>query len=399
MNEPPFYRFGLSFFWGLLLLLLGHSQASSEAALSDSGRKAILDELQALIDEGHFPGAAILLIHEDEIILREALGVVDVKTRAPFTVDQLCWWASTGKMFTATLAAMLVDDGVLSFDEPIANSFPEFSRIRLQDGSPVEQPVRIRHVMSHTSGVPGNQWLKQHGPSEEDPHHAGFYFPSNPQEFIDGCLKLGLVAQPGTRMLYGRPIDLVACVVEKKTGRTFPGLMASRVLEPLGMKSATLRPTEEDLKRLAPLYSSTQPHVFEPDDFGLRVAHRQNTGLSSAGGAVYATMDELGVLMQLHLHRGVHQGRRLVRAETLARLYEPQPATQGRYGLAFQIMKTGIGGESVLYNHPGYSGPLAWFDFERKLSGVLLMQSNTTGRGKLHQRVLDRIHAAIPVEP
>jgi CubicO group peptidase (beta-lactamase class C family) len=386
----------------LALSLLGISLSlpfsTRAAALSPEAKKAIRAELKGLIDEGFYPGASILLIHEGKVVMREAHGAVDIDSKRPFTGGQLCWLASTGKMFTATLMAMLVDEGLLSFDEPIAETFPEFGNIRLRDGSRPKTAILLRHALSHTSGVPGNSWMKQNGLLDTDSAYAGYYFPRNPQDFIDGCLKIGLVAQPGTQLLYGRPIDLSACVVEKKTGRTFVELMEEKVFKPLGLKNATIRPSRAELARLAPLYSSTKPHVFEPDTFGLEVAERQNTRLSAAGGAVYTTLDELGTLMRLHLNRGKHHGHQLVKAETLAKLYEPQPGTHGRYGLAFQIMKSAINGESTLLNHPGYSGPVGWFDFERQLCGVLMMQSNTTGRGKHHQRVIDRIHEFIPAK-
>ena len=105
--------------------------------------------------------------------MREAHGVVNLETKKPFTVDELCWLASTGKLFTATLMASLVDAGVVSFDDPIAKTFPEFASIRLQDGSKPQQSVRLRHALSHTSGVPNNGWMAQQGVEEIDPAHAG----------------------------------------------------------------------------------------------------------------------------------------------------------------------------------------------------------------------------------
>jgi len=383
----------------IALLLVALPSSSQAAALSPEAKAGIRSELKALIEEGHYPGAAILLIHDGEVVMREAHGVVDIDTKKPFTVDQLCWLASTGKMFTATLMAILVDEGVIDFDEAIADTFPEFAKIRLRDGSkPTSSPL-LRQALSHTSGVPGNQWMIQNKLLDTDPALASYYFPKNHQEFIDGCVKLGLAVHPGTQLLYGRPIDLSACVVEKKTGKSFIALMEAKVFKPLGLKDATIRPTAADLKRLAPLYSSTKPHEFKPDSFGLEVAERQNTRLSAAGGAVYTTLDDLGVLLQLHLNRGKHQGRELVRSETLAKLYEPQPGTRNRYGLAFQIMQSSINGRSTLIGHAGYSGPYAWFDFKRGLCGVLLMQSNTTGRGKHHQRVIDEIYRRLPARP
>lgn len=396
-RRPPVSLADMKRLFTLLVLGVWTCNTLLAADLSKKAKSAIRAELQALITGGYYPGASILLIHEGKVVMREAQGLVDIETKTPFTVDQLCWLASTGKMFTGTLMAILVDEGVISFDEPIADTFPEFARIRLRDGSKPANPPLLRQALSHTSGVPGNQWMVKNKLLDTDPAHAGYYFPKNPQEFIDGCLKLGLAAHPGTQLLYGRPIDLSACVVERKTGKTFIELMEKKVFSPLGLKDATIKPTEADLKRLAPLYSSKTPHVFEPDMFGLEVAARQNKRLSAAGGAVYTTLDDMGVLLQLHLNRGQHQGRQLVKASTLAKLYEPQPGTKGRYGLAFSIMKSKVNGESTLNGHAGYSGPYAWFDFDRQLCGVLLMQSNTTGRGKLHQRVIDKIYEYIPV--
>lgn len=367
------------------------------AGLSEEARSAIRAELKAVIEEGHYPGASILLIHHDRVVMREAHGVVNIETKKPFTVDELCWLASTGKIFTATLMALLVDDGLVSFDEPIAKTFPAFADIRLRDGSRPRQAVLLSHALSHTSGVPSNNWMKQNGFKESDPEHAGYFFPQTPEDFVNACLKLGLVQEPGTKMMYGRPIDLCACVAERKTGKSFTRLMEDRVFRPLGLVESTIQPTDQDLKRLAPLYQSKKPHEFRPDTFGLEVAERQNKRLSTAGGGVYTTLDELGVLMQLHLNQGLHEGRRIVKAETLRQLYEAQPGTNGRYGLAFQIHHTEINGNSRLLSHPGYSGPVAWVDFERDLTGVILMQSNTVNRSRHHQRIIDTIYRFVPV--
>jgi len=100
----------------------------------------------------------------------------------------------------------------------------------------------------------------------------------------------------------------------------------------------------------------------------------------------------------LHLDRGVHKEKQLIRAETLKQLYEAQPGTNGRYGLAFQIHPSAVNGKSRMLSHPGYSGPVAWVDFERELVGVLLMQSNTVNRSKHHQRIIDAIYRLIPAD-
>tara|TARA_R110002111_G_scaffold262694_1_gene340165 strand:- start:97920 stop:99134 length:1215 start_codon:yes stop_codon:yes gene_type:complete len=367
--------------------------------LTKENQDAIRSEIKAVINEGYYPGISVLLIHRGKVIMREAHGVVNIETKEPFTVDQLCWLASTGKLFTATLMASLADDGLLTFDDPIAKTFPEFAEIRLPDGSKPKQPVRLRHVLSHTSGIPNDGWLKANKNLDKtSPELKDYVFPQTHQDFVDGCLKLGLVAEPGTQMMYGRPIDLSACVAEKITGKTFVELMQERVFKPLNLKNTTIQPTKAELKRLAPLYQSNKVGVFEPDNFGLEVAERQNKRFSTAGGGVYSTLDDIGTLMQLHLSRGVHNGKPLIDGMVLQQLYLSQPGTNGRYALAFQYKANHKYGPWSMLSHPGYSGPVAWVDFQRDLVGVLLMQSNTINRTKHHDRIIDTIIRFIPVE-
>jgi len=394
---------------GLLLLLAVTVSARAEDSpppqvrfpfkLTEEARDAIRSEIRAVINEGYYPGISVLLIHRGKVIMREAHGVVNIETKEPFTVDQLCWLASTGKLFTATLMASLVDDGLITFDDPIAKTFPEFAEIRLPDGSKPKQPVRLRHVLSHTSGIPNDGWLKANKNLDKtSPELKDYVSPQTHQDFVDGCLKLGLVAEPGTQMMYGRPIDLSACVAEKITGKTFVELMQERVFKPLNLKNTTIQPTKAELKRLAPLYQSNKAGVFEPDNFGLEVAERQNKRFSTAGGGVYSTLDDIGVLMQMHLNYGKYNGKQFIDPQVLQQLYFPQPGTNDRYGLAFQYKENHKHGPSAMHSHPGYSGPVAWIDFHRDLVGVLLMQSNTINRTKHHDRIIDTIIRLIPVE-
>jgi len=149
-------------FWRNLVLLISSTFAAvvSEAvALEPRAQEAIRKEIQQVIAEGHYPGISILLVHHGDVVMREAHGVVNVQTGEPFTTGQLCWLASTSKIFTGLLVAMLVDDGVLSFDDPIERFLPEFSGIQLRDGSRAMRPVLLRHALSHTTGLTDDRQL------------------------------------------------------------------------------------------------------------------------------------------------------------------------------------------------------------------------------------------------
>ena len=384
----------------LLLALLGAVLAESSAVaagLSRDAQEAIRSEIRRVIAEGYYPGISVLLIHQGKIVMREAHGVVNLDTSEPHTTGQLCWLASTSKLFTGVLMAMLVDDGSVSFDDPIAKFFPAFADIRLLDGSRPKQPVLLRQALSHTSGLPEESWLRSKGITKDDPAHAGYFYPKSPQEFVDACLAFGIISEPGTRKMYGSPIELAACVAQRATGQSFAELMERRVFAPLGLSETTIRPDAGQMARIAPLYQWRKAGEFASSSLSLEVARRENESMASAGGGIFSTLDDVGRLMLLHLNHGWHEGRQLVRTETLQRLYQKQPGARD-YGLAMQIHDSAVNGRSRILSHPGFSGPVAWVDFERELAGVLLMQSNTLDRTKHHQRIIDTIYRFVPAK-
>jgi CubicO group peptidase (beta-lactamase class C family) len=377
------------------LRLAARFVATRRVRLPETARLAIRGELRALVEGGVCPGAALLLRWRGAVVMREAHGVARLETREPFRVSTPCWLASASKTFTATLVAMLADEGVLSLDDPIARFYPEFDDIRLQDGSKPSEPVRIRHALGHTTGIPWEEWLQKHG-MRDDPDYAGFFTPRRAADFIDACLRIGLIAEPGTRITYGRPINLITCVVERATGRPFASVMEERVFARLGLTHTTIRLTRGQLPALTPVYHAPGPRVFDPDPFSVEVARQQVEGMSSAGGGIYSTGDDIGRMLQLHLNRGRHGRRQLVRPETVEQLLTPQPVYPG-YGLGFQIHDTDVNGASRIVCHAAYSGPLLWFDRGRDLVGTLLMQCCTADRDAHHRRLLDTVNRFVPV--
>ena len=371
------------------------SSCSTQSQISVNEQDEIKKSFRLLVDKGYYPGGAILIRQNGKTVIEDSYGVVDLETKKKFSTDQLCWLASTGKMFTATLMASLVDDGLISFDDPISKYYPQLSNIKLHNGKKPKQQILLRHILSHTSGIPNDNWLENYrSATVGNPGQYKKYFePRSALDFIDACLKLGVANEPGIKMMYGTPIDIAACIAEKVTGKKFTQLMYERVIQPLKLRNTTVVPTDEQLKSIAPLYSSSTPGKFKPDALSKYVANRQRTRFTTAGGCVFSTLEDVSTLLQLHLNKGRFKNQRLISETSLSQLYMPQPGTENKYGLAFMIKNTD---DTRIYYHPGYSGPVGWIDFERKLIGVMLMQSNTKGRDQLHQTVIETVNKVIP---
>ena len=124
------------------------------------------NELQAQIEaltlalenkrqEHHIPGMAIAVVKDDEVIMSQAFGVMNLEKEQPVTTETLFAIGSSSKSFTATLAAMLVDQDKLQWDDEIANYLPEYEFTTA--GKTV--PITIRDALSHRTGYTRNDLL------------------------------------------------------------------------------------------------------------------------------------------------------------------------------------------------------------------------------------------------
>ena len=185
----------------------------------------------------------------------------------------------------------------------------------------------------------------------------------------------GLFAEPGARFAYGSSGYMVAArIAELVLGKRFEVLLQSGLLDPLGMTSTTFHPDAETFRRAPARYVST-PGGTQPET---RVPPRPTPGgLINPAGGLCSRLDDLAAFLALHLNRGRVGGERLMKEESLSRMYRPHPprateAAEGGglgYGLGWNVM--GPGG---FVRHLGASGTLVWVDLRRQHAGALLTQ-------------------------
>src|SRR5699024_857394 len=116
-------------------------------------KEKVLTVLEKEIEQKHLPGAVIQVMHEGDIVLKEALGhredTQDLK--APMQMDTVFDLSALTKVF-ATLPAILklIDDGEVRLDDPVSFFLPDFT----QHG---KETVTLRHLLTHTSGLPAHR--------------------------------------------------------------------------------------------------------------------------------------------------------------------------------------------------------------------------------------------------
>src|SRR2546423_15611638 len=121
------------------------TETAPSAIDQDMLRRLIEPEL----DRWKVPGIEVALVKDDQVVFAGGFGFADRDAGTPVTENTLFHHGSTGKTHTALLAGILVDEGLLDWDEPIRTYLPDF---KLSD--PVRtEPVTMRDLLSHRTGV------------------------------------------------------------------------------------------------------------------------------------------------------------------------------------------------------------------------------------------------------
>ena len=129
----------------------------------------VAGSLQPFVDRSRLAGAVVLVADRDKVLALEPVGFADIAARTPMRPDTLFWIASQSKPITATALMMLVDEGKVRLDDPVEKYLPEFKDQWLaveQDKDHIllkkpKHPITVRHILSHTSGMPFKSALEQ----------------------------------------------------------------------------------------------------------------------------------------------------------------------------------------------------------------------------------------------
>jgi CubicO group peptidase (beta-lactamase class C family) len=271
------------------------------------------------------------------------------------TADTIFRIYSMSKPITAVAVMMLVDDGTLRLDDPVAKYIPAFAGTKVAvlapDGmsvrsfEPLVRPITIEDLLRHTSGITYGFY--------GDTAVRKLYAASNLFDgdidnatFVDRLAKLPLAEQPGTLWDYGHSFDVLGRVVEVVSGQSLYQFEKQRLLDPLGMTETAFYLADQ----------SKRDRVAEPlpqDRFDRPVAGLDDPirprKWESGGAGMIGTIGDYARFLQMMLNGGTLDGRRYLKAETVAlmtrdhlgpsvardNLYFPGPRTG--FGLGFAV--------------------------------------------------------------
>ncbi|MBC8099433.1 MAG: beta-lactamase family protein, partial [Armatimonadetes bacterium] len=293
---------------------------------------ALLAELEAYINEIlvtlEVPGASVAIVRDGEVVYTQGFGVRELGGTDPVTPDTLMMIGSTTKSFTTLLMAILVDEGVITWDTPVVDILPSFA---LQDPE-VTQQITVRNLVCACSGVPRRdlEWVfntnTAEGIIESLAEYAlftdfGEAFQYSNQMVASG----GYIAALAAGGAYG---DLEQAYLE---------VMQVRVFDPLGMTDATFSfDTVAASADYALPHGATLLGEYVPSPLALESVLTQ----VAPAGSLWSSANDMARYLITQLNRGVTpEGERIVSAENLELTWEPQVSVSSEtsYGLGWLV--------------------------------------------------------------
>ena len=208
----------------LVPLLLPALLAAQEPAPPANDLAAAVDRLFATCKKPGAPGAVVLVARGDQILLQRAFGLADLERNVPLTADSVLDIGSTSKQFTAAAVVLLAQAGKLALADPVKKHVSELPACC--------DPVTVRHLLLHTSGIPDYIGLMMKAGSD-------FEDKTTADDAIEALKKVDkLLFAPGAKWEYSNSnYFLLSEVVERAGGQPLAEFAQARFFAPLAMAS------------------------------------------------------------------------------------------------------------------------------------------------------------------
>jgi len=232
-------------------LPLETTRANKNSLLSAGVDAAIADAL----DDRRLVGAVVLVARDGEIIHRRAAGLADRENGLAMRENTIFRLASITKPIVTIAAMRLVEQARIDLGDAATRWLPEF-RPKLPDGS--EATIRIRHLLTHTSGLGYSFSEEDDGPYIRAGISDGLDQPGLPlTENLRRIASVPLRFAPGSDWQYSLAMDVIGGVIEAETGVPLAEAVAELVTRPLGLADTAF--SVRDRSRLAAAYMNASP--------------------------------------------------------------------------------------------------------------------------------------------
>lgn len=292
---------------------------------------AFLDE--RYIKTGKLPCAQVQVWRRGKLAVDEVLGLADRERKRPLEKDAIFRIYSMTKPVTSVAFMMLVEQGLVALDDPVAKFIPEWANLGVFAAgtdagwatTPPARPMLMIDLLRHTSGLTyGFQMQGNIDAAYRKLKVAEDLRLGTLQEFIDKLAKLPLVFSPGEAWNYSVSTDVLGYLVETISGMPFEAYLEQNIFQPLGMVDTAFTVAAEKKHRLTACYAAgvlgskavkAGPPPLQDDPE--KSPYLTPTDFPSGGGGLTSTMADYMRFARMLLNGGELDGARLLSPKTL----------------------------------------------------------------------------------
>ena len=191
-----------------------------------SGDPALAEILETVRLNARLPALSAAVIRDGNIVARAAVGTRKHGTTNWVSVTDKFMIGSCGKAFTATLAAILIEEGRLGWKTTIKEAFPGLDML------PEYESITLQQLLSHRAGLPKN-FIADLDENRSSTIESGRL------QFVEQIVQTNLINPPDSVIVYSNAgFTLAGAMMEKITGDTFESLMAKKIFRPLQLNTA-----------------------------------------------------------------------------------------------------------------------------------------------------------------
>ncbi len=283
------------------------------------------------IAETHLPGVSVAAVRGSDTVYARGYGMRDIAAGRPATPETLYCIGSITKSFTCISVMQLQERGKLSVNDPVGEYLP----IEL---SAKGDPVRLLHLMSHTSGIPATAYAE--AVIRYAMRSADAYFPlasgKDMFTFLDGAPAWAHIA-PGKRWFYlNEGFRLLGEVIEKASGERYTDYVREHILDPLGMRRSTF-----SQEMVADDADAATPYIVARD--GAQIPSTYPYGIVGSDGGLISCASEMAEYLKMLLNGGESKGKRILSADSLAEMMKPRIRTPDQPWVTKSVREYGYG--------------------------------------------------------
>jgi CubicO group peptidase (beta-lactamase class C family) len=334
---------------------------------SDADLAAQVEKYVATLADADVFSGAVLVAKDGKVLFSRAYGIANRDFGAPNKLDTKFNLGSMNKMFTAVAVAQLVEQGKLSFDDPLAKFVPGFPT------AAAAEKIRVKHLLTHTAGL-GSYFNEEFMRSSRARYRT-----------VDEMMQLAkgdsMAFEPGSRWSYSNTGMLVlGKVIEVASGEDYFSYVREHIAKPAGMINTDAYELDYVNPNLAVGYDKEYR-----DDGSKRYRNNifQHVIRGGPAGGGYSTVEDL-----LRFAEALKAGK-LVGKQYVALLTTPKPELSSpRYGYGF-----GAEPQSEIVGHSGgFPGISSNLDIFTKSGYVAAVQANYGGAS---QPVVQKIRSLV----